>query len=352
MTVRSEAAGLLAIACEPFAAFLGDPRTEDLAVNLPGEFWVRQGPQWIRHQAPKADYEWLEGLAVLAGSLRGQNVGRRAPILSTDVPGPGAYPLRLEVVLPPAVPHGHITLSFRRPGDDVLPVDEVASRYDTAHWNMWRQRSERRRAAASGLLDLYRSGNLAGWFTAMVLAKRTILFCGATGAGKTFLSRTLTGAIPKTERILTIEDALELVVPQPNHVRLLFPSSGNTLTPAKLLKAAMRLRPDRVMLQELRDPEAAWVYLNETMTGHPGSLTTIHGRDAPQAARRLFNLAKGSPEGASFKDETLADMLGTAVDAIVPVAALEGGGRALGEVWFADEAAEHGEGFADLIKTV
>ena len=87
------------------------------------------------------------------------------------------------------------------------------------------------------------------------------------------------------------------------------------------------------------------------MTGHPGSLTTIHGEDPPQAGRRLFNLAKGSAEGASISDPVLIGMLATVVDVIVPVAVVDGGRRALREVWFTDDAARRGEGFGDLLST-
>ena len=185
----------------------------------------------------------------------------------------------------------------------------------------------------------------------LVRAKRNILFCGATGGGKTTLSKTLTSEIPRQERILTIEDALELVVPHGNCVRLLYSKGGLTMggvTADALLQATLRMRPDRVLLQELRD-DAAWVYLNEVMTGHPGSLTTIHGADAPQAMRRLFNLVKGTPQGAAYGDDTLAAMIGTAVDAIVPLHN-DAGAYSIREVWFADDAARRGEAAVNLLR--
>ena len=149
----------------------------------------------------------------------------------------------------------------------------------------------------------------------------------------------------------TIEDALELVVPHGNCVRLLYSKGGLTVggvTADALLQATLRMRPDRVLLQELRD-DAAWVYLNEVMTGHPGSLTTIHGADAPQAMRRLFNLVKGTPQGAAYGDDTLAVMIGSAVDAIVPLHN-DAGTYSIREVWFADDAARRGEAAADLLR--
>lgn len=355
MSSRREAATLLGDATAPMARFLAHPTCEDLAVNEPGGFWVRDRSGWTYHADPRLDHAWLEGVAVLAGALRDQNVGKRSPILSTDIPGLGvaAHPLRLEAVLPPAVPHDGITLCFRRPGDNVAPLEEMPQRYDTSLWNKWTERAGRRRVASSALLDLFDSGDVSAFMQAVVDTRRNVLFCGPTGAGKTALGRTLTGAIRRCERIITIEDSLELTVPHANRVRLLY-SSGNLggadLSPARLLKASLRLRPDRIVPQELRDPDASFAYVNEGMTGHPGSLTTIHGDEPPQAARRLFNLAKGSVEGSAIQDGTLINMLATLVDVIVPVAVIEGGRRALREVWFVDDASRRGESFADLLR--
>ncbi len=355
MSLRREAATLLRDATAPIAGFLADPACEDLAVNEPGGFWVRDRAGWTHHTDAQLDFAWLEGLAVLAGALRDQNVGKRSPILSTDIPGIGAaaHPLRLEVVLPPAVPHGSITLCFRRPGDDVAPLEEMAQRYDVSLWNKWSERATRRRVAASALLDLFDAGDLSGFMQAVVDTRRNVLFCGPTGAGKTALGRTLTGAIRVSERIVTVEDALEMTLPHANVVRLLYASGhvgGADLSPARLLKAALRLRPDRIVPQELRDPDATFAYVSGAATGHPGSLSTIHGADAPQAGKRMFSLLKGSAEGAAIQDATLIDMLAAAVDLIVPVSVLDGGRRALGEVWFADDAARRGETFADLLR--
>ena len=341
------AAAQLDFALAPVAGALADPRTEELCVNRPGEFWLRQGGRFERHAAPKLDFDMLEGVAILAGALRNQNVGAEHPLCSTDLPSGH----RLQVVLPPAVPPGTVSLTFRRPSDTVSALSDLAGRYDTSRWNRWDKRREQRQADSAGLLELFDAGDAVAFFGSLVRARRNILFCGATGGGKTTLSKTLTSEIPRNERILTIEDTLELVVPHGNCVRLLYSKGGLTLggvTADALLQATLRMRPDRVLLQELRD-DAAWVYLNAVMTGHPGSLTTIHGADAPQAMRRLFNLVKGTPQGATYGDDTLAAMIGSAVDAIVPLHN-DAGTYSIREVWFADDAARRGEVAADLLR--
>lgn len=144
------------------------------------------------------------------------------------------------------------------------------------------------------------------------------------------------------------------MVPQPNHVRLLYSKgaqSGARVTAEALLEASLRMRPDRVLVQELRDSEAAWTYLTEVVSGHPGSITTIHGRDAAQAFKKLFSLVKGSAKGGQWDDRTLTDLLATAVDLIVPFE-----NRAstyeIGEVWFAADAARRQETATNLLRDV
>jgi type IV secretion system protein VirB11 len=201
------------------------------------------------------------------------------------------------------------------------------------------------------LLELYDSGHLEGFLAACVRARLTVLLCGATGSGKTTMSKTLIGSIDPSERIITIEDTLELIVSQPNHVRLLYSKDNigmSNVTAEALLQASLRMRPDRVLVQELRD-EAAGTYINEVVSGHPGSITSIHGKDAPQGFKKLFSLVKGSPQFRSWDDRTLVELLATAVDVIIPFEN-HGATFAIGEVWFAPDAARRGSSAVDLLK--
>lgn len=159
------------------------------------------------------------------------------------------------------------------------------------------------------------------------------------------------GAIDPNERLVTIEDTLELVIPQPNHVRLLYSKDDiglSHVTAEGLLQASLRMRPDRVLVQELRD-EAAGTYINEVVSGHPGSITSIHGKDAPQAFKKLFSLVKGSPHFQSWDDATLIELLATAVDVIIPFEN-KGSSYTIGEVWLAADAERRGSTASDLLR--
>lgn len=347
--MTSAALPLLAHAAAPLAPFFEDPETEDVAVNVPGEAWVRRRGAWERHALPELDFPTLEGVAILSAALRGQDVGWFAPLLATEAPGPGGALLRLQACLPPAVPTGTVSLTWRRPGDGAAPLEDLSKRYRTEGWNLWDRRHDRRAAASGRVLAAFDAGDAAGFLAEAMRARLNVWMCAATGGGKTTLFKSLLREVPEGERIVTVEDAAELVVPQPNNVRLLYSHGGaGSATAEDLMVAALRMRPDRIPLQEVRTGEAAWVYLNGIMTGHPGSPTTIHGRNPAEAFRRMFALCKGTPGGGAMDDTRLARMIADAVDVIIPLRT-EAGAFRIGEVWFKDDAARRGDTAADLL---
>lgn len=313
---------------------------EDVAVNRPGEAWHMLDGRWRRHEVAALTDEWARGVMTLAASQHRPQ--HRQAIVSSDIPTGH----RLEAITHPATPKGFTALCFRRSDEYVAPVHEITSRFNTSRWNMWRDRKAAQRARSEELLALYRAGDIEGFLAAFARHRRTPLICAATGAGKTYLMKTYLTLLDEFARVMVIEDAREAVLRQLNHVRLLFQKLG--ITPTELLIACLRLRPDLVVVAELRNPEITAVFVNEAMAGHPGSPTTIHGNNPKAAAKRLVSNML-SAAGANMTADTAIDMLSEVVDAIVPIHNAAGV-RSIGEVWFADEAAEHGETFADLIK--
>ena len=132
----------------------------------------------------------------------------------------------LQAIIPPAVPHDTISLTFRRPSDYVAPVEQIDARYDTTRWNQWNKRKERRREASDRLLSLFDAGDLQGFLRALAGERRTPLVCGSTGVGKSSLLKSYLPLLPMNARVVVIEDAKEAVIPQPNHVRLLYSAGG------------------------------------------------------------------------------------------------------------------------------
>jgi len=340
-----EAAIQLTHLLSPVLGWLEDRATEELAINRPGEVFVRQKGVFSKHPVDFS-YDDLEDIAILAGALRKQDVGPNNPLCSTELPNGE----RLQICLPPAVPSGTVSLTIRRPSFSVSSLDKVGARYATAGWNKWNQRHERGHRTQASVLDEYDRGDLEDFLRACVQNRLTMLLCGATGSGKTTMGKTLISAIPLGERLITIEDTMELVIPHENHVRLLYAKSftgKGGVTAEQLLQASLRMRPDRILLGEMRD-DAAWAYLNEVVSGHPGSISTIHGATPAQAFKKLFSLIKGSPQGASLEDQTVLEILSSAIDVIVPFHT-SGEEYRIGEVWLKADAIRRGETLSQLL---
>lgn len=334
----------LVVALQPLSHILYAPETEDLAIQEPGVGWWLKGGAWHRIDLPAMTYSRMHGISVMAAAQTRQVINERKPILACDLPGG----LRLQAVMPPAVTPNTLALTFRRGDERLDDVDDVARLWGTSRWNKWEGRDERRMAQNARLLDCYDRGDLAGFLRALAETKQTGLICGPTGAGKSRLSKLLGGAIPLDERIITIENASELVIRQQNNVRHYYSGSEGDLTAATLMKAALRERPDRVLLGEMRDSEEAAVFVDAVMSAHPGSMSTVHGRNPPEAARRLFNLVKGAARNRGTADDTIIAQLNAAIDFIIPVENVAGM-RDVGEVWVAADAQRRGEGFRELM---
>ncbi|WCK69549.1 P-type DNA transfer ATPase VirB11 [Agrobacterium tumefaciens] len=330
---------------KPILEWLDDPKTEEIAINRPGEAFVRQAGIFTKMPLP-VSYDDLEDIAILAGALRKQDVGPRNPLCATELPGGE----RLQICLPPTVPSGTVSLTIRRPSSRVSGLKEVSSRYDASRWNQWQTRRKRQNQDDEAILQHFDNGDLEAFLQACVVSRLTMLLCGPTGSGKTTMSKTLISAIPPQERLITIEDTLELVIPHDNHVRLLYSKNGaglGAVSAEHLLQASLRMRPDRILLGEMRD-DAAWAYLSEVVSGHPGSISTIHGANPIQGFKKLFSLVKSSAQGASLEDRTLIDMLSTAIDVIIPFRAYEDVYE-VGEIWLAADARRRGETIGDLL---
>lgn len=184
------------------------------------------------------------------------------------------------------------------------------------------------------LLALKRSGDWPAFFKLAVVSRRNILVSGATGSGKTTFAKGLVEAIPDHERLLTIEDTRELVVPHRNVVHLTYSKEGQGLaqvTAKSLLESALRMRPDRILLQELRDG-TAFFYLRNVNSGHPGSITTVHADSASLAFEQLTLLVRESDGGRDLPREDIRALLHLLVDIVVQMRKTDGRFRVT-EVW-------------------
>ena len=271
----------------PLTGMLARPDVTDIYVNRPGELWVETiGGAIERHEAPKLDEATLARLARQIAAVSHQGISREHPLLSAALPE-GA---RVQVVAPPAT-RGPLALAIRKHvAADLSLTDYVAAgAFDETRSRDGFEESEIDRALAAQL----DRGDISGMLAAAVRARKNILVSGGTSTGKTTFLNALIREIPPHERLILIEDTPELKVRHDNLVGLLVARSelGEAqVTANDLLAASMRMRPDRIILGELRGVEA-YAFLRAVNTGHPGSMTTVHADGAERAVEQIVLLA-------------------------------------------------------------
>src|SRR5437762_2124028 len=170
------------------------------------------------------------------------------------------------------------------------------------------------------LLKLLASQEYQAFMRRAVLARKNILVSGPTGSGKTTWTKALIREIPSEERLITIEDARELVLDRhANHVRLFYSKDGQGLarvTPKQLLESCLRMKPDRILLAELR-AEEAFDYLRNVNSGHPGSITSVHAASAELAFEQLVLLVKQSAGGRELARSDIKSLLYLLLGAVI-----------------------------------
>jgi type IV secretion system protein VirB11 len=311
---------VLARYLEPLAPYLADKTLTEIVVNRPGEIFVEGPSGWKRHEVAALTHAYLMHLATAAAGHTRQDIGPEHPVVSTSLIGEE----RCQIVVPPAVPAGMVSLTIRKPSALTMTLDafERAKLFDEV-----RAASDELTADEHRLLALKEAGAWREFLELAVRTRRNIIISGATGSGKTTLSKALIAAIPAHERLITIEDTAELVIPHQNCVRLLYAKGGQGLAkigPRELLGSCLRMRPDRILLQELRDG-TAFFYLRNVNSGHPGSITTVHADSARLAFEQLTLLVKESAEGRDLhRDDIRSLLLLLLVDVVVQMQKRDG----------------------------
>jgi pilus assembly protein CpaF len=280
----------------PLQPLLDDPDVSDILANGPHEIWVDRGSGL---QAVDIGFESAgEMVAAVERVIAplGLRFDRSAPMVDARL----ADGSRLHAMLPPAA------VDF-----PLLAVRRFTQR-------------------VGSMSDLIEAGTVteqqAGQLAEAVESHQTLVISGGTGAGKTTLLNLLAAFIPGGERIVTIEDAAELALP--GHVVRLETRPANTegfgeITVRALLRSALRLRPDRIILGEVRGPEALDL-VSALNTGHAGSLTTVHANSPQEAMWRLETLALSAGDTSA---SAVQRQLSAAVDVVVQLDRTSSGRR-------------------------
>lgn len=303
-------AGLLS----PLQDFLDDSFVSEILINRPQEVFVERKGAMLRFDIPVLTSQYLRRLFMLIANENKQTISNTSPLLSGNLDDGS----RVQLVIPEA--SRYETLSIRKFAIQQLSFEDYADTgfFDEAQ-GVGLESKESINTSEQLLQKLYNEKSWSKFIKRAIEAKKNIIISGATSSGKTTFLNACIGQIPLNERLITLEDTYEMKVPHQNTVRLkALKSMGDKahgITMQNLVQAALRLRPDRIIMGEIRGREI-FDFISACSTGHNGSLTTIHADHPRMAFMRMVQLYKLN-NVSLMNDEDIYQILHNVIDIIV-----------------------------------
>lgn len=308
-----------------FALLKSEPSATELCINRPGEVFIEIGAEWKRYEVPELTLAHCWSLATAIATYTEQEINPNKPILSAMLPGGE----RMQIVVPPATEQGSISFSLRIPSASIKSLEQYAQEgtFDHFVWGKsihYETRKHDLHPLERELCECLMENRLKDFIHLAVQSRKNIAVVGDTGSGKTTLMKSACQSIPVTERLITIEDVRELFLPQhQNRVHLLY-SKGKQgvadISPSDLIASNMRMKPDRVLLAELRGGEA-YDFLKLLTTGHSGSITSFHAESCALAFERYVFMCKEHPHAAVYDASSLKHLVTLTIDIILHIVA-------------------------------
>jgi type IV secretion system protein VirB11 len=311
----------LAQALTPLASFLARDDVTDIYINRPQEVWVETlGGAIERHDVASLETNLLDRLASQVAAFSHQGVNREHPLLSATLPGGE----RVQFVIPPAT-RGGLAVAIRKHQSADLSLD------DYGKLGAFAALGGRTDQPNAELARLQNEGDYAALLRRAVMLRRNILVSGGTSTGKTTFLNALIHEIDPNERLILIEDTPELVMRHANAVGLIAARGAlgeAVISMEDLLGASLRMRPDRIILGELRGHEA-FTFLRAVNTGHPGSMTTVHADSPERAIEQIALLVLQA--GTQLSREDVVHYVRSSIDVYVQLTR-RGGLRSVAEI--------------------
>lgn len=312
----------------PLHRLFAEEGIQEISINRPGEAWVEVRGE-MRHEAlPEFTLEHLRGLGHLIAQATAQVINEEKPLLSATLPD--GY--RVQVVFPPACADQNVAFSIRKQATiqmDLGTYERLGS------FDHTKTGTQSRDAGDEALWELYQNGRVREFITQAVKLKKNIIISGGTSTGKTTFLNAALKELPAGERIITVEDAREVMIEHvPNRIHLMASRGGQgkaKVTTQDLIEACLRLRPDRIIVGELRGAEA-FSYLRAVNTGHPGSIATLHADSPKLAIEQLILMIMQANLGITR--EQIKEYVEAVVQIVIQLKRGEKGARFVSEIYF------------------
>lgn len=301
--------------------YMQSSEVTEICINRPGELYLETRTGWEQATVPSLTYERARQFctAIVNESNTGQRITDVDPMVSLTFP----TGQRAQFVIPPACESGQVSITIRLPAK----FSKTLEQYDEdGFFSEILEDTHAISAHDQELLELRRSRDYAEFFRKAVQYHKNIVVAGATGSGKTTFMKSLVNHIPDQERLVTIEDARELFIRQPNVVHLLYSKGGQSasnITAKSCMEACLRMKPNRIILAELRGDESFY-FIRNCASGHPGSITSCHSGSTAQTWDQLALMVKASAEGSGLEFEVIKRLLRMTIDIVVHIKAHAG----------------------------
>lgn len=302
----------------PIKHFFQDRAVSEILINKPQEVYVERAGVMEHHAIGVLDAMHLRRLFTFIANENGQSLSETSPLLSGNLYDDS----RVQLVIPPA--SRYYTLSIRRPSIKKLTLADykVLGFYDNMRgFDLETSLEETLSDGERALGRLYHTKNWGDFIALAVELKKNIVVSGQTSSGKTTYLNACIGNISHQERIITLEDTYEVDIPHQNRVSLRAPKKTKGqeggVCMQDLVQCALRLRPDRLIMGEIRGAEIL-DFISACSTGHEGSITSIHASNPRTAFMRMTQLYKLN-NVPSMRDEDIERELHEVIDIIIQV---------------------------------
>lgn len=311
----------------PIKKILDADGVNEISINRPGEVWIEKGGDMIRESMPSLDIDHLKSLGRLVAQATEQRLSEEEPLLSATLPNG----FRIQVVFPPACELGTVVVSIRKPSVLKWTLD------DYERMGMFEQTTVGEVDDKNDLIlaKLLKLNRVKDFLERAVLYKKNIIISGGTSTGKTTFTNAMLRSIPHDERLITVEDAREVdLSSHENHVHLLASKGGqgrSNVNTQQLIEACLRLRPERIIVGELRGAEA-FSFLRAINTGHPGSISTLHADTPKMAIEQLKMMVMQA--GLGMTPTEIYSYIKSVVEIVVQLKRGSKGRRYISEIYF------------------